>query len=182
MICILQGRLNWSVWKKTIILYIASLIGLTGEDGGAIRPHHVTPPSSLSDIILTALRSPDRSTENGTWVPDHINHAIAGNFFMLGAGKLLYGFLRILDAFRSVLSIATPTWSVSATSFESLKTARQDQMDFVTQEDILRLNIHCVPLNVSLQPCSVNDDYFVVDTPCGPSATPLNSSVSYRIV
>jgi hypothetical protein len=93
-------------WKETVILYIASLIALTVDDGGAIRWHHVAPPSPLFDIILTALRSPDWSTENRTWVPDYINHAIAGNVFILGARELLYGFLHILDAFRCSFSLS----------------------------------------------------------------------------
>jgi MFS family permease len=63
-------------------------------------------------------------------VPDQINHATAGNIFMLGAGGIFvvwfsayFGRLPVLVFFQS-LNLATSAWSGSATSFESFETAR----------------------------------------------------------
>ena len=63
-------------------------------------------------------------------VPDHINHATAGNVFMLGAGGIIvvwfsayFGRLPVLVFFQS-LNLATSAWSGSATNFESFMAAR----------------------------------------------------------
>jgi hypothetical protein len=125
-----QDPLNWPTWKKTMILYIVSLTAFTGDYGSAIggitllpQAAYVTPPFASRDVLRDLLRE---------WhlTPDHINHATAGNVFMLGAGGIFvvwlsayFGRLPVLVFFQS-LNLATTAWSGSATSFDSFMAAR----------------------------------------------------------
>lgn len=76
------------------------------------------------------LRSLIRVYSEWNKIPNEINHATAGNVFMLGVGGIVvvwfsayFGRLPVLVLFQS-LNLATCAWSGSATNFESFMAAR----------------------------------------------------------
>jgi MFS family permease len=89
-------------------------------------------------------------------IPDEINHATAGNVFMLGAGGIFvvwfsayFGRLPVLLLFQS-LNLATSAWSGSATNFESFMAARILHGFFATVAAAVRGPISCITLIIAL--------------------------------
>lgn len=105
--------LNWSAWKKRSILIMLACAAFTSDYSAA---------TGASALLAQAQ----------TWQisPNTVNHATAGNTFMLGVGGLLcvwfsayFGRLPVLLAF-SILSASTAIWSAAAQSFESYMASR----------------------------------------------------------
>ncbi|KAL9109228.1 MAG: hypothetical protein Q9227_006153 [Pyrenula ochraceoflavens] len=108
-----QDPLNWPLRKKNLILFIVCLVSFTADFGSAIGAITLLP-----------------QTMEWRLSPDTINHSVAGNVFMLGAGGLFvvafsayFGRLPVLLFFHS-LSLGMTAWCAAATSFESFMTAR----------------------------------------------------------
>jgi len=105
--------LNWPVWKKRSVLVMLAIASFTCDYSAA---------TGASALLVQAE----------TWhtSPNTINHATAGQTFMLGAGGLFvvwlsahFGRLPILFYF-TILASATAVWSAAAQSFESYMASR----------------------------------------------------------
>ncbi|KAM7211545.1 putative transporter mfs2 [Rhypophila decipiens] len=105
--------LNWSWWKKHIILLVISWTAFTPDYG-----------SAAGAAVLIA-----QATEWGM-SPDHVNRSQAGNVAMLGFGGvvavlLVAYFGRLPVSFWFILlSAATAAWCAAANTFESFMAAR----------------------------------------------------------
>jgi len=108
-----RDPLNWSVWKKRSILIMLALASFTCDYSAA---------TGASALLAQAAQ----------WhiSPNVVNHATAGNTFMLGIGGLLtvwfsafFGRLPVIFAF-GILGSATAIWSAAAQTFESYMASR----------------------------------------------------------
>ena len=105
--------LNWSRFKKHLILIIISMTAFLPDYGSATGAVTLLPQSVVWKMT-----------------PDHVNHSQVGNVFMLGAGGVFvvalsayFGRLPVLFYFM-VLATATAIWCAAAQSFESFMAAR----------------------------------------------------------
>ncbi|OAP56444.1 putative MFS-type transporter [Fonsecaea erecta] len=105
--------LNWSFFKKHMLLIISSMSSFLPEYGSATGA--VTLLSQAQQWHLT---------------PDHVNHSQAGNVFMLGVGGLFsvvcsayFGRLPVLF-WMLCLAFGTAIWCAAAVTFESFMAAR----------------------------------------------------------
>ena len=105
--------LNWSPWKKRSILIMLAFASFTCDYSAA---------TGASALLVQAE----------TWriSPNSVNHATAGNTFMLGVGGLFvvwlsayFGRLPVLFYF-TIIAAATAVWSAAAGSFESYMASR----------------------------------------------------------
>jgi MFS family permease len=108
-----QDPLNWSSWRKAAVLAVLAANAFTAD---------YTAATGASALLPQA--------EEWRISPDTVNHATAGNTFMLGIGGLAtvwlsawIGRLPVLFWF-GVLSAATAAWAAAAKSFESYMAAR----------------------------------------------------------
>jgi MFS family permease len=108
-----QDPLNWSSWRKAAVLAVLAANAFTADYTAATGASALLPQAEEWGIS-----------------PDTVNHATAGNTFMLGIGGLLtvwlsawIGRLPVLFWF-GVLSAATAAWAAAAQSFESYMAAR----------------------------------------------------------
>lgn len=108
-----RDPLNWSVWKKRAILTMLAISSFTSDYSAA---------TGASALLAQAAE----------WhiSPNVVNHATAGNTFMLGVGGLItvwfsafFGRLPVILAF-GVFASATAIWSAAAQSFESYMASR----------------------------------------------------------
>ena len=105
--------LNWSSFKRHLILLIISWTALLPDYGSATGAVTLLPQAEIWQMS-----------------PDTINHSQVGNVFMLGAGGVVvvalsayFGRLPVLFWFL-VVAVATAAWCAAATSFESFMAAR----------------------------------------------------------
>lgn len=105
--------LNWPEWKKWATLAVISIASINADYGSA---------TGATLLLVQA--------EEWHLSPNTINHATAGNIFMLGAGGLFvvwfsayFGRLPVLMYFE-VLTVVTAAWCAAAKSFESYMAAR----------------------------------------------------------
>ena len=105
--------LNWSTWKKLAILVVLSVNAATADYSAATGASALLPQAQQWHIS-----------------PNTVNHATAGNTFMLGVGGLATvwlsawaGRLPVLFWF-GCLSAGTAAWAAAAKSFESYMAAR----------------------------------------------------------
>ncbi|KIW66880.1 hypothetical protein PV04_06170 [Phialophora macrospora] len=105
--------LNWSHFKKHLVLIIISMTAFLPDYGSATGAVTLLPQSVVWNMS-----------------PDHVNHSQVGNVFMLGAGGVVvvalsayFGRLPVLFYFV-VLATATAIWCAAAESFESFMAAR----------------------------------------------------------
>lgn len=105
--------LNWSWFKKHVILIIISMTAFLPDYGSATGAVTLLPQAVVWNMT-----------------PDHVNHSQVGNVFMLGAGGVVvvalsayFGRLPVLFYFV-VLATATAIWCAAAQSFESFMAAR----------------------------------------------------------
>lgn len=108
-----QDPLNWSTFKKHLILLIISLAAFLPDYGSATGAVTLIPQA-----------------EEWHMTPDEVNHSQSGNVFMLGAGGVFvvglsayFGRLPLLFWFL-IVAFPTACWCAGATSFESFMTAR----------------------------------------------------------
>ena len=108
-----KDPLNWSSFKKHLILLIVSWASLLADYGSATGAVTLIPQATEWSIS-----------------PDTVNHSQVGNGFMLGAGGVFvvagsayFGRLPVLFWFL-VIATATAAWCAAATSFESFMAAR----------------------------------------------------------
>ncbi|KAE8346277.1 hypothetical protein BDV24DRAFT_147495 [Aspergillus arachidicola] len=105
--------LNWSPFRKNIILFVISATAFLPDYG-----------SATGAVTLLQQAKQWNMTE------DHVNHSQAGNIFMLGVGgpvvvalSAYFGRLPVLFYFV-LMALATAIWCTAAQSFESFMTAR----------------------------------------------------------
>jgi hypothetical protein len=105
--------LNWSRFRKHLILIIISMTAILPDYGSATGAVTLLPQSAVWHMT-----------------PDHVNHSQVGNVFMLGAGGVIvvalsayFGRLPVLFYF-TVLATATAIWCAAAKTFESFMAAR----------------------------------------------------------
>jgi hypothetical protein len=105
--------LNWSRFRKHLVLLIISLTALLPDYGSATGAVTLLPQSAIWGLS-----------------PDTVNHSQVGNVFMLGAGGVFvvafsayFGRLPVLFWFL-VLALATAIWCAAAKTFESFMAAR----------------------------------------------------------
>lgn len=105
--------LNWSHFKKHVILIIISMTAFLPDYGSATGAVTLLPQATVWNMT-----------------PDHVNHSQVGNVFMLGAGGVIvvalsayFGRLPVLFYFL-VLATATAIWCAAAKTFESFMAAR----------------------------------------------------------
>lgn len=108
-----QDPLNWSSFKKHLILLIISLTAFLPDYGSATGAVTLIPQAAEWHMT-----------------PDEVNHSQSGNVFMLGAGGVFvvglsayFGRLPLLFWFL-IVAFPTACWCAGATSFESFMTAR----------------------------------------------------------
>ncbi|RMZ75251.1 hypothetical protein DV738_g5580, partial [Chaetothyriales sp. CBS 135597] len=108
-----QDPLNWSPWKKGVIMLVLTVNACTADYSAATGSSALLPQAEEWRIS-----------------PNEVNHSIAGNTFMLGVGGLAtvwlsayFGRLPVLFWF-GCLSAGTAAWSAAATSFTSYMTSR----------------------------------------------------------
>ncbi|KAJ5767412.1 MFS transporter [Penicillium nucicola] len=108
-----QDPLNWSSFKKHLILLIISWSALLADHGSATGAVTLIPQAEAWNMS-----------------PDTVNHSQVGNVFMLGAGGIFvvagsayFGRLPVLFWFL-VMASATAAWCAAATNFESFTAAR----------------------------------------------------------
>lgn len=108
-----RDPLNWSVWKKRCILVMLAVASFTCDYSAATGASALLPQAAQWHIT-----------------PDTVNHATAGNTFMLGVGGLTtvwlsayFGRLPVLFYF-TIIAAATAVWSAAAGSFESYMASR----------------------------------------------------------
>lgn len=108
-----RDPLNWSVWQKRMVLIMLGIAAFTCDYSAA---------TGASALLAQAAE----------WhiSPTIVNHATAGNTFMLGAGGLVtvwlsayFGRLPVLFWF-TVIAAATAVWSAAAGTFESYMASR----------------------------------------------------------
>ena len=116
-----EDPLNWSPFKKHLILFIISLTALLPDYGSAVGAVTLIPQAEIWKIT-----------------PDTVNHSQVGNVFMLGAGGVVvvalsayFGRLPLLFWFL-IVGFATAAWCAGAHSFESFMAARILNGFFVT--------------------------------------------------
>ncbi|KAJ4516473.1 hypothetical protein HRR83_001807 [Exophiala dermatitidis] len=105
--------LNWSHFKKHVILIIISMAAFLPDYGSATGAVTLLPQATVWNMT-----------------PDHVNHSQVGNVFMLGAGGVIvvalsayFGRLPVLFYFL-ILATATAIWCAAAKTFESFMAAR----------------------------------------------------------
>jgi hypothetical protein len=105
--------LNWSEWKKHVVLLIISAIAFLPDYGSATGAVTLLPQAEIWNM-----------TE------DEVNHSQAGNVFMLGAGGLFvtvlsayFGRLPVLFWFL-IFALWTAAWCAGATTFSQFMAAR----------------------------------------------------------
>nr|KAK5443999.1 hypothetical protein LTR18_005260 [Exophiala xenobiotica] len=105
--------LNWPRWKKSLILVVIAVNACTADYSAATGASALIPQAEQWHIS-----------------PNTVNHATAGNTFMLGVGGLVtvwlsayFGRLPVLFWF-GCLSAGTAAWSAAAQSFESYMASR----------------------------------------------------------
>ncbi|EXJ79022.1 hypothetical protein A1O3_08523 [Capronia epimyces CBS 606.96] len=105
--------LNWPAWKKGLILVVLAVNACTSDYSAATGASALIPQAQEWHIS-----------------PDKVNHATAGNTFMLGIGGLAtvwlsayFGRLPVLFWF-GCLSAGTAAWSAAAQSFSSYMASR----------------------------------------------------------
>lgn len=105
--------LNWSWFRKHLILIIISMTAFLPDYGSATGAVTLLPQAEIWNMT-----------------PDHVNHSQVGNVFMLGAGGVVvvalsayFGRLPVLFYFL-VLATATAIWCAAAQTFESFMAAR----------------------------------------------------------
>ncbi|KAL9112383.1 MAG: hypothetical protein Q9227_003225 [Pyrenula ochraceoflavens] len=108
-----EDPLNWSPFKKHLILFIISLTALLPDYGSATGAVTLIPQAEIWHTT-----------------PDTVNHSQVGNVFMLGAGGVFvvagsayFGRLPLLFWFL-IIAVATAAWCAGAKSFESFMAAR----------------------------------------------------------
>ncbi|KAI1621366.1 major facilitator superfamily domain-containing protein [Exophiala viscosa] len=108
-----EDPLNWSRLKKTLILVVIAINACTADYSAATGASALIPQAEQWHIS-----------------PNTVNHATAGNTFMLGVGGLAavwlsayFGRLPVLFWF-GCLSAGMAAWSAAAKSFDSYMTAR----------------------------------------------------------
>ncbi|KIX00338.1 uncharacterized protein Z518_10477 [Rhinocladiella mackenziei CBS 650.93] len=108
-----EDPLNWPRWKKGLILLVIAVNACTADYSAATGGSALLPQAEEWHIS-----------------PDEVNHATAGNTFMLGVGGLAavwlsayFGRLPVLFWF-GCLSAGTAAWSAAARSFESYMASR----------------------------------------------------------
>ncbi|KAL2415722.1 hypothetical protein ABEF95_004306 [Exophiala dermatitidis] len=108
-----EDPLNWPAWKKGLILLVLAVNACTADYSAATGASALIPQAQEWHIS-----------------PDEVNHATAGNTFMLGVGGLAtvwlsayFGRLPVLFWF-GCLSAGTAAWSAAAKSFESYMASR----------------------------------------------------------
>ncbi|KAF2758375.1 MFS general substrate transporter [Pseudovirgaria hyperparasitica] len=108
-----RDPLNWPRQKKMTILFMLGCCAFTADYSAATGASALIPQAEEWNIT-----------------PDTVNHATAGNTFMLGAGGVVavwlsyyLGRVPVLLYF-SLLSAATAVWSANAQSFESYMASR----------------------------------------------------------
>jgi hypothetical protein len=105
--------LNWSKWKKLAILIVLSVNAATADYSAATGASALLPQAEQWRIS-----------------PNTVNHATAGNTFMLGVGGLAAVWLSAWGGRLPVLfwfgcfSAGTAVWSAAAKSFESYMASR----------------------------------------------------------
>ncbi|KKY21679.1 putative mfs transporter [Phaeomoniella chlamydospora] len=108
-----QDPLNWPEWKKNLILFVIAVVACTADYSAATGGSALIPQGEEWHIS-----------------PNTVNHATAGNTFMLGVGGLTVVWLsawlgRLPVMFwAQVLATATAAWAAAASSFESYMAAR----------------------------------------------------------
>jgi hypothetical protein len=105
--------LNWSTFRKHLILIIISMTAFLPDYGSATGAVTLLPQAAIWNMT-----------------PDHVNHSQVGNVFMLGAGGVIvvalsayFGRYPVLFYFI-VLATATAIWCAAAQTFESFMAAR----------------------------------------------------------
>ncbi|KAL2842900.1 major facilitator superfamily domain-containing protein [Aspergillus pseudoustus] len=105
--------LNWSSYKKHLILLVISWAALLPDYGSATGAVTLIPQAAIWGMS-----------------PDTVNHSQVGNVFMLGAGGVVavalsayFGRLPVLSWFL-VFATATAAWCAAASTFESFMAAR----------------------------------------------------------
>ncbi|OAP54871.1 hypothetical protein AYL99_10571 [Fonsecaea erecta] len=108
-----EDPLNWPSWKKAAILLVIAVNAATSDYSAATGASALIPQATQWRIN-----------------PNEVNHATAGNTFMLGVGGILtvwlsawIGRLPVLFWF-GCLSAGTAAWSAAAKSFESYMASR----------------------------------------------------------
>jgi hypothetical protein len=108
-----EDPLNWSSFKKHLILLIISWAALLPDYGSATGAVTLIPQAAIWKMS-----------------EDTVNHSQVGNVFMLGAGGVFavafsayFGRLPVLFWFL-VLGTATAAWCAAAVTFESFMAAR----------------------------------------------------------
>ncbi|GES66485.1 putative MFS transporter [Aspergillus terreus] len=105
--------LNWSPFKKHLILIIISATSFLPDYGSATGAVTLIPQAAEWNMTQ-----------------DHVNHSQVGNVFMLGAGGIFvvalaayFGRFPVLFWF-TILAVGTAVWCTAAQSFESFMAAR----------------------------------------------------------
>lgn len=105
--------LNWPVWRKRLVLVMLAVASFTCDYSAA---------TGASALLAQAAQ----------WhiSPNVVNHATAGNTFMLGVGGIVtvwlsayFGRLPVI-AWFTLIAAATAVWSAAAGSFESYMASR----------------------------------------------------------
>lgn len=126
-----QDPLNWSRFKKHVILFIISAAAFLPDYGSATRAVTLI-PQAMWVLILLSKPAPTNCKSYRVWniSEDTVNHSQAGNVFMLGAGGVFtvalsayYGRLPVLFWFL-VVAFATAAWCAGAVTFNSFMAAR----------------------------------------------------------
>lgn len=108
-----RDPLNWSPWKKRSILIMLAVASFTCDYSAATGASALLPQAAQWRIS-----------------PNVVNHATAGNTFMLGIGGIAtvwlsayFGRLPVLFYF-TIIAAATAIWSAAAGTFESYMASR----------------------------------------------------------
>ncbi|KAL2211398.1 MFS general substrate transporter [Sarocladium strictum] len=108
-----RDPLNWSPFKKHVILLIISFAAFLPDYGSAVGAVTLIPQAAQWEMS-----------------PDTVNHSQVGNVFMLGAGGIFVvalsawaGRLPVLFYFL-IVATATAAWCAAAKTFESFMAAR----------------------------------------------------------
>lgn len=105
--------LNWPVWRKRLVLVMLAVASFTCDYSAA---------TGATALLVQA--------EQWHISPNTVNHATAGNTFMLGVGGIAtvwlsayFGRLPVITWF-TLIAAATAVWSAAASSFESYMASR----------------------------------------------------------
>ena len=105
--------LNWSPFRKHLVLIIISMTAFLPDYGSATGAVTLLPQAAVWKLS-----------------PDYVNHSQVGNVFMLGAGGIFVAFLSAYFGRLPVLfwfllvAVATAIWCAAATTFDSFMAAR----------------------------------------------------------